>query len=112
MRSLFVFLCLATSAVAQTAAPAVCSGTNPDWTLDIRPDGATLDFVRVSELTLALSTTPADGSDWPQAYTFIGRGDSAIVIREAPQNDGGGDARVLTQRGETPLLLVGTCTSR
>jgi len=54
---------------------------------------------------LMLTTRP-NGQDWPRALTFIGRGDSAIVIVE----DGPDHAvRVLTQRGETPIMLIGTC---
>lgn len=111
MRLALLFLALATPAIAQHADPASCFGEDPDWTLEIEGTTATLDYQRASDLTLMLSTSP-EGFDWPQAYTFIGRGDSAIVIREATQRDNSSKVRVLTQRGETPLLLVGKCYPR
>lgn len=85
-----------------------CQGSNPEWELISDSDAATFDYLRTSDLTLALTTFP-DGQDWPRAHTFIGRGDSAIVIVE-PAVENRHPVRILTQRGETPLLLIGTCT--
>lgn len=109
MKYFWLFLICATPAVAQDAPDASCSGTDPDWTLEIDQNTAVLDYLRVSDLTLAMTTTPAGSADWPQAYTFIGRGDSAIVISEARDQNNLSTVRVLTQRGEVPILLVGTC---
>lgn len=87
-----------------------CHGSAPDWDLVTTPEGATFDFQFPLDLTLALSTL-ATGAEWPRAYTFIGRGGSAIVIVEQQMcGDQSYAARVLTQRGETPLLLTGCCT--
>ena len=92
--------------------PLSCFGETPDWSLEITQDNAAFDFRRTSDLTLAL-TTKAQGVEWPRALTFVGRGDSAIVILEDLACDGNElTARVLTQRGETPLLLTGCCTWR
>lgn len=85
-----------------------CQGSDIEWEFLAFDDIATFDYQRISELTLALTTVP-EGQNWPRAYTFIGRGDSAIVIVE-PLVENSHPVRILTQRGETPLLLVGTCT--
>lgn len=86
-----------------------CTGQSPDWTLDIAHDGAVFNLARESELTIALDT-PALDAEWPRALTLIGRGDSAIVILENRACESGDlTARILTQRGETPLLLTGCC---
>lgn len=89
----------------------MCSGT--DWQLEITGDAAEFTYRRTSDLNLMLDT-PAQTGDWPRALTFIGRGDSAIVILEAADACRYGDtgqisAQVLTQRGETPILLTGCC---
>ncbi|MCF2903928.1 hypothetical protein L0666_02925 [Octadecabacter sp. CECT 8868] len=89
--------------------PLICSGSDPTWTLEVAGETATLDFQRSSEMDVML-VTPAEGRDWPVALTLIGRGDSAILIVDQGLCNGyDHGARVLTQRGETPLLLVGCC---
>ena len=85
-----------------------CAGRAPDWTLEVSEAGATLDYQRQSELDIALRTR-AEGADWPRALTLIGRGDSAILLLEPQDSEGLHRARVLTQRGETPILLIGQC---
>ncbi len=106
-------LCLAVSAAPLSAQeltfPLSCSGSDPAWSLEVTGETATLDFQRVSELDVML-VTPAEGRSWPVALTLIGRGDSAIVIVDKGLCNGyDHGARVLTQRGETPLLLLGCC---
>ena len=115
MRKLVLLLSLlANTAHAQSLGqPLACGGTNPDWTLTATETGARFDFQRVSELQQMLETQ-AEGADWPRALTFIGRGDSAIVILEdrvceTEAASGPYTARILTQRGETPILLTGCC---
>ncbi|MCW1951340.1 MAG: hypothetical protein KIH44_008230 [Octadecabacter sp.] len=108
MRSIIFITFLAAPAVAQQVDDMTCSGQDPDWALEIAANTATLDYVRPSDMTLQLVTT-AEGKDWPQAFTFVGRGDTAIVLLENPSDDGQSAVRVLTQRGETPLLLIGSC---
>lgn len=86
-----------------------CSGISPDWSLSLSGDEAEFSFQRDSDLNVQLITTPLN-ADWPRAITMIGRGDSAILIVEPARCDTGDmSARVLTQRGETPILLVGCC---
>lgn len=109
MRLTIALTVLATSAGAQTSTPdLVCAGTTPQWTLETTAQGASFAFGGTSEFTLQL-TTFAQGADWPRAFTYTGRGDSAIVIVEQAQPDGRHPVRILTQRGETPILLLGTC---
>lgn len=103
---------LAAPLQAQTAPrDLMCSGT--DWQLDISGEAAEFTYRRTSDLNLMLDTQAQD-RDWPRALTFIGRGDSAIVILEAADTCRYGDtgqisAQVLTQRGEEPILLTGCC---
>lgn len=113
---ILVLLCLAaTPCVAQTSGqPMECAGTSPDWTLSATNEAATFTFGRASQMTQMLETL-AEGADWPRAYTYVGRGDSAIVMveRQSCESDdetGPLTARVLTQRGQTPVLLTGCCT--
>ncbi|SLN15616.1 hypothetical protein [Pseudooctadecabacter jejudonensis] len=104
-----------TPAVAQTLDLA-CTGTAPDWSLTLNGETVEFDYRRTSDLTLMLDT-PAVGEAAPRALTLIGRGDSAILILEKTDacrfgtDAGGYDAMVLTQRGETPVLLTGCCLS-
>ena len=89
----------------------LCEGTDPDWTLTLHEDIATLNFQRRSEMTIPHQTA-AEGRDWPRAMTLISRNDTAIVIID--QQSCGSvaySAQVLTQRGETPILLTGCCTA-
>ena len=85
-----------------------CRGVAPDWTLELTEDAATFFyFDRTTDMTIPQQSQP-DGVSWPRAMTLIGPRDSAIVILEAP-TDQGQPARVLTQRGQTPVFLIGTC---
>ncbi len=90
----------------------VCEGTAPDWQLDLAPDTA--------QFRLPLTTparhfdipqhSSAEGHDWPQAFTLIADFDTAIVVLDAAQcGDMSLRAHILTQRGETPILLTGCC---
>lgn len=89
--------------------PLSCEGTAPDWIMDITKDGTSFEYRQRIEADLNIAwETQAEGVDWPRALTLIGRGTSAIVILEAP-SAGTHPIRILTQQGETPLLLVGSC---
>ena len=87
-----------------------CQGSNPDWTFEADGDDAVFEFLGSADVIRAL-TTRAQGADWPMAHTYIGRRGSSIVLLE-PMACGDQDyaARVFTQGGETPLLLIGCCT--
>lgn len=113
MRHLFALPLLAALPVfaEDLPLPLVCTGLNPDWGLEIRDDGSTLSYQRIDDMDLAWETQ-AEGADWPRALTLIGRGTSAIVVLDQTACDGGDlSANVLTQQGETPLLLTGCCQS-
>lgn len=114
MRILFVSIAAtlvhANTVMAQELSyPLSCTGSAPDWSLNIQENGAEFDFRRLSNLDIALDT-PAQRAQWPRALTLVGRGDSAIVILENMTCETGAlTARILTQRGETPILLTGCC---
>lgn len=117
MKRLCLIACLAACpAAAQTTdLPRSCTGQSPDWSLTLEGDQATFSFIFESDLNLMLETI-AERSDWPRALTYIGRGDSAIVLLEAGNacrydtaSDSTMSANILTQRGETPVLLTGCC---
>lgn len=101
---------LATPVAAQEISyPLACTGSDPDWSLILDAAQGEFDFQRLSNLDVVLDTT-AQGADWPRAITLIGRGDSAIVILENTVCEIGNlSARILTQRGETPIFLTGCC---
>ena len=89
--------------------PLDCGGAAPDWSMAITEDGTLFEYAGISTPDLDIAwETKAEGADWPRVLTMIGRGTSAIVILEPPI-EGTFAVRVLTQRGETPLLLTGTC---
>jgi len=90
-----------------------CQGTAPDWRLDVAAGTARLVFPAPTEMRVRL-TTPAQGRDWPRALTLIGARDTAIlVLTRGTCRVAGQDrplfAHVLTQRGQTPILLTGCC---
>ncbi len=98
-------------AQADTLPPLVCSGNAPNWTLSLADDTARFDFQRQSDMTIPHRTT-AEGQDWPRAITLISRYDTAIVIIDQRQcGTAPYTAEVLTQRGETPILLTGCCAA-
>ncbi|MEY1555399.1 hypothetical protein AB3Y40_07155 [Yoonia sp. R2331] len=101
-RAFVILACLPHGAAALT-----CQGEDPAWSLTLGDHSATFTFLdRASDMTIPQMSTP-DGQDWPRAMTLIAPRDSAIVILEAPADPQ--PIRILTQRGETPILLVGTC---
>ena len=109
IRPLAFALALPLGATADTLPPLDCSGSAPDWALILTDDVARLDFQRQSDMTIPHRTS-AEGQDWPQALTLINRFDTAIAIIDKRQCASGPyTAHVLTQRGETPILLTGCC---
>ena len=84
-----------------------CSGEG--WTLTLGTETASFTFPAPTEMDVPL-VTKAKGADWPRAYSLIGERDTAIVVVERERC--GADpyrAHVLTQRGQTPILLTGCC---
>ncbi|AKS45961.1 hypothetical protein SAMN05444287_1066 [Octadecabacter temperatus] len=89
--------------------PLTCGGVEPEWSMSLDGSQGEFEYHGASNMTIMLDT-PAEGADWPRAFTLIGRGDSAILIVEPNACETGPyTARVLTQRGETPVLLTGCC---
>lgn len=94
--------------------PLACEGSDPDWYLSTGGTVATFDFGRRGTFDIRQSSH-AEGRDWPRAYTLIAEFDTAIlVLDEGTCQTAHGSfpirAHVLTQRGETPILLTGCCT--
>lgn len=88
--------------------PLTCTDQANEWALTINEDVAFFAYLdRTSEMQV-MQRSVAENQDWPVAMTVVGPRDSGIVILEGPQ-DGAYAVRVLTQRGETPILLAGQC---
>lgn len=117
-----LFMSAALPCFAQDGAmPMLCAGSDPTWSMELLATGssadgrstadtAVIDYLYEGELDFALETL-AEGADWPRAYTFVGRGGTAILVVAEPDDDTSSalPAMVFTQRGETPVLLVGVC---
>lgn len=100
------------SVMANPLPPMLCRGDNPLWTLDLTGDTALFSFQRRSEMSIPHQTS-AEGRDWPRVLTLLSRHDTAIVIiDERSCGAASYSAQVLTQRGQTPILLVGCCTAQ
>lgn len=90
-----------------------CLGSAPDWRLELDSEEARFEYLRSTEMTVPQSSR-AEGRDWPRAYTLIAEFDTAILLadqtacslNQAPYPI---TAHVLTQRGQTPILLTGCC---
>ncbi len=86
----------------------ICHDAADEWSLSL--DGQTASFAyvdRISDMQI-MQQSVAEGLSWPIAMTVVGPRDSAIIIIEQPVDESY-PVRVLTQRGETPILLAGTC---
>lgn len=90
----------------------LCEGAAPGWRLAFDDAAARFEFPAPTEMQV-MNDVPAEGADWPRAFTLIGERDTAIVVLER-EACGGEPYRVhvLTQRGQTPILLTGCCTGR
>jgi hypothetical protein len=110
IRSIFLVLCfLPGFALADLPQRMMCNGQNPAWTLRIEDDTAVLNHVINTQMNLMLSTV-AKGQLTPVALTFVGDRDTAIVVvHDRICGTALYEAQVLTQRGQTPILLTGCC---
>jgi len=87
----------------------ICGGANPRWTLDFDDATAVFGFPADTEMEV-MNDIPAEGTDWPRAFTLIGARDTAIgLLDHAPGGAPPLRAHGLTQRGRTPSLLTGCC---
>ncbi len=87
----------------------ICDGAEPRWTLEFDEASARFGFPADTDMEV-MNDIAAEGADWPRAFTLIGDRDTAIVLLE---QEACGDvalrAHILTQRGQTPILLTGCC---
>ncbi len=108
MRVHFALL-LALLPVPALAERFTCVGANPRWTLEFDETSARFGFPADTEMDV-MNDIPAEGLAWPRAITLIGDRDTAIVLLEQETcGDTPLRAHVLTQRGQTPILLTGCC---
>ena len=103
---------LATPALAAVP-PMDCSGTGPDWTLTLDTPVATFSDRTGDALLDVIRSHAAEGRDWPVALTLIGPSHGGVLIIDPlPEPAGTYSALILTQHGDTPILLAGTCTAK
>lgn len=108
-RTTLAALFLATPLAAENY---ICSGSAPDWELTITGSDAIFDFERKNSFQIP-DTAFAEGRDWPQAKPLIGDFDTAVVILDKDSCETGDlSVDILTQRGQTPVLLTGCCEIR
>ncbi len=109
-----VFPVLLTALPAAAAAETWrCAGTDPGWRLRFDATQAEFSFPATTQMDV-MQQNQAEGRDWPRALTLVGDRDTAIVIVEPLACGSDGEQHpyrvlVLTQRGQTPILLAGCC---
>lgn len=111
IRAFLLMGLMAQPAIAQEAQLFRCSADDPQWDLTLSNTEAQLTYAhRATTFEVPLATT-AENRDWPRAFTLIAEADSAIVLleKETCGKDETHRAHVLTQRGQTPILLTGCC---
>lgn len=95
--------------------PLACEGYDPDWYLTLAgPDAQFTYGGRKLDVEVPQSSI-AEGHDWPRAYTLLANSDTAIVVINQTSCTSGNrqwpvTAHILTQRGQSPILLTGCCT--
>ena len=100
------------AASAQDTPALQCHGQTPNWRLDIRDDAAIFVFPGKTEMTVKAETR-VEGAAWPRALTLIGDRDTGIlVLHHRLCGDAPFEAQMLTQRGQTPILLTGCCETQ
>ncbi|MEM6276566.1 MAG: hypothetical protein AAF714_06415 [Pseudomonadota bacterium] len=100
-------LCFTVFAGPVSALTATCLGNG--WSLDLLGEQAEFTFPAATQLDVP-HTAQAEGADWPRALTLIGDRDTGILILHDRECEGGShEAQMLTQRGQTPILLTGCC---
>ena len=107
VRLTLALIALAGTAQAEELSLA-CAGDG--WSLSISGLQARLNFPSPTDMNIP-SVVVAEGAEWPRAMTLIGARDTAIVVLHDRLCTGGThEVQVLTQRGQTPILLNGCCT--
>jgi len=101
--------------MAHADPPLICDGVMPEWQLDLLSDNdARFQFAGRDQRFTIPQSTRAEGRDWPRAMTLVSRNDTAILVLDETTCTVGDDTYpmrldILTQRGETPILLTGCC---
>lgn len=97
---------IAVSATPQSmiAQDIYCNGASPDWTLSITDTAATFTFDRKTEMQVMQDDVSKNDAN-VRAMTLVGPRDSAIVIYDLTR----WHATILTQRGQSPIILSGSC---
>lgn len=112
--SALLLSCIANEVSAESFS---CTGNTSGWELQINGDAASFSISPEEEFVIPQISTTDDGA-WPRAYTLIGGRDTAILVlhERMCSNDrvtnGPYEATVLTQQGETPVILSGCCIAQ
>jgi uncharacterized membrane protein len=101
---------LTVSATAALADTMHCTGTQPNWQIELNGSEATFQLrERKGDYTVEL-TTPAKNDPDTTAYTLIGATDTAILIVHPGRcNTADHIAHILTQERSEAILLTGCC---
>jgi hypothetical protein len=105
----------AAPAFAQDLPPLTCEGNSPDWTLTLAGPDAQFAYVDANDMQVVSSATP-ENADWPNVSVLLANRQTAIVAitprlcSSSFVTDFPFDALVMTQKGETPVVLTGCCT--
>ncbi|MEO0486634.1 MAG: hypothetical protein AAF092_12040 [Pseudomonadota bacterium] len=103
---------LALPVSAQVTATCTGLGADAGWRLELLDTQAEFFFPAATRMDIP-HTAFAEGAEWPRALSLIGDRDTAIVILHDRACPGGThEAQVLTQRGQSPILLHGCCAVR
>ena len=108
IKHLIIGLCVLPHVAYADIPPLACAGSTVDWSLTLDADTAQFKYLDRDSTLDIMQQSVAEGATWPIAMTAIGPRDSAIIILEDAVQDTH-PVRVLTQRGETPILLAGLC---
>ena len=102
-----------TSQAHATGLDLTCSGDALNWRIALHDMQAKMTLIDVADMDV-MDDTAAMGQDWPRALTLVGDRNTAILILD-PRNCGvkatDYAATVLTQQGQTPILLTGCCVA-
>ena len=114
--SLFAFtFCGAAAMAEEPLPPLACEGNDPDWQLSLNSDTAQFVFRDTIQMTIPQRTQP-ETAPFPKALTLLGPRETAIVLLNKRLCDTDHvtafpfEANILTQKGETPVILRGCCT--
>ena len=88
-----------------------CAGRAAEWSIEIGVEGATFNYIGTTAMDIP-QMSRAEGRAWLLAMTLISADYSStaiLIVEPRTCETGTHAAHVLTQRNETPVLLVGCC---